>query len=352
MNQEIQPDIGWSIIFKITIAVISIYILYLLKDIIVLLIFGLIIGVLFNFVIDALEKKRIPRMLATTVVYLGVFSIFSFFIYKTAPIFFSQIEQFVKSIPTYFEKVSAIFERFGLEAFRSRADFITTIQANLTKASENIFSALFSIFGGAFSTLFIIFLAFFVSLERNLIERTIAIFSPSQYQEYFNILWRKSKKKVSGWFISKVIGMVFVGVLTYIVLKIFNVQYAPMLGLFAGITDFIPIIGPAFAGIIISIIIAFNSPLQALFVLIAFFIIQLLENNFLLPIIFKKFTGLSPVLILVSLAVGAKLWGIWGAILVVPLAGILYEIFKDYLAKTRSGTSIDETITNETPSNL
>ncbi|MBZ9572592.1 AI-2E family transporter [Patescibacteria group bacterium] len=335
MNQQSTFNISWSTIFKIVIAVICLYILYLVKDLIVWFIFALVIGILFNYLIDFLEKKRIPRLAATILLYFGVFVALGFFTYKTAPIFLSEIEEFTQNLPQYLQKISPIFEKFGVQAFKSTEALTQTLQINLEKAGENIFSALFSIFGGAFSTLFIIFLAFFISLEKNLVERVLTAFSPSKYKEYLHGLWERSKQKVSGWFISRVIGALFVGSLTYLILRILNVEYALILSLMAGILDFIPIIGPLVAGLIIAFIVALTSLFQAGFVLVAFFIIQLLENNLLFPLLFKKFTGLPPVLVLVAFAIGAKLWGVLGAILAIPLAGVIFELLKDYLAKRK-----------------
>jgi predicted PurR-regulated permease PerM len=68
---------------------------------------------------------------------------------------------------------------------------------------------------------------------------------------------------------------------------------------------------------------------------VAFTLIQQIENSILTPILTKKFVGLSPALVLLSLAIGGKLWGLLGAILAVPLAGILFEFLKDFLNKKR-----------------
>ena len=79
--------------------------------------------------------------------------------------------------------------------------------------------------------------------------------------------------------------------------------------------------------------------------MVAFGIIQLLENNLLFPILFNKLAGLPPVLVLTAFAIGAKLWGVLGAILAIPLAGVIFEILKDYLEKRKrdfSGSLVDE----------
>lgn len=335
MNQQPTFNISWSTIFKIIAAVIALYILYLIKDLIVWFIFALVIGILFNYLIDFLEKKRVPRLAAAILLYFGVFAAIGFFIYKTAPVFLFEIKEFTQNLPQYLERISPFFEKFGVQAFQNTEALTEVLQVNLEKAGENIFSAVFSIFGGVFSTLLIIFLAFFISLEKNLIERILIALSPSRYKEYLNGLWKRSKQKVSGWFISRVIGALFVGTSTYLILRVLNVEYALILSLMAGILDFIPIVGPLIAGLIIAFIVALTSLFQAGFVLIAFFIIQLLENNLLFPLLFKKFTGLPPVLVLVAFAIGATLWGVLGAILAIPLAGVIFELLKDYLTKRK-----------------
>ena len=78
--QQQNLNITWESILKICLVVIGLYLLYLIKDIIVWFVFALIIGILFNFVIDFLEKKRIPRIVAGVLLYFGVFAAFSFFL--------------------------------------------------------------------------------------------------------------------------------------------------------------------------------------------------------------------------------------------------------------------------------
>jgi len=335
MNHESTFNISWETIFKILIAVIGIYTLYLVRDILLWFVFALVIAILFNTLIDFLERKRIPRLISCLVLYFGIFVLLGFFVYKTAPIFLSETKDFSQNLPQYLQKISPFFEKFGIEIFKSTQTLFESLANNFERAGKNILNALSFIFGSIGAVFFVISLAFFISLKRNFGERILEIFSPLKYKNYFSNLWQKSKQKVSGWFISRIIGMVFVGVVTLIILKILNVKYAFILGSMAGILDFIPIVGPIIAGIIITLFAAMNNLGQAIFVLIAFIIIQQIENTFLLPVISAKFIGLSPILILIALSIGSKLGGILGAILFIPIVGIVFEVLKDYLIKIR-----------------
>ena len=132
----------------------------------------------------------------------------------------------------------------------------------------------------------------------------------------------------------------FVGGTTYIVLLLFNVPYPFSLSLLSGLLNFIPVIGPLLTGVLVFLLIALDDPLKAFFVLAAVTLIQQVENNILTPILSKKLVGLSPTLVLIALAVGGQFWGIMGAILAIPLAGILFEFLKDFLKKRKEEQTV------------
>ena len=92
--------------------------------------------------------------------------------------------------------------------------------------------------------------------------------------------------------------------------------------------------------VLIGIVVALDSPLQAVFVILAFILIHQIEGNILTPLLTKRFIGLPPSLVLISLAIGGELWGIMGAILAVPLAGILYEFLRDFLKRRKEEKTV------------
>jgi len=209
------------------------------------------------------------------------------------------------------------------------------INKSVETMAASFLGAVAAIFGGIFSTLYVVTIAIFISLEEKGVEKSLSLLFPKKYEVYALNLWERCQKRVSGWFLSRILASIFVGVVSYIAFLILNVKYPLTLGLLAGILNFIPIIGPLITGIFIFIIISLSSALKAIFAVIAFTLIQQIENNILTPLLTKRFVELSPVLVLISLVVGGKLLGILGAILAIPLAGILSEFIKDFLAKRR-----------------
>jgi len=343
MNQDKVLDISWWTILKIGIGIIGFYILYLIRDILIWFIFALIISILFNPAIDFLQKKKIPRVLATILIYFLIFGILGFSIYLIAPAFTSEIQQFTQLFSQYFEKLTPTLKQLGIGAFKNLESFALTFQEWLKSASANIFSAIAAIFGGIFAALSVLAISLFISLEEKGIEKAILFFTPKKYEAQVLTLFEKSQEKVAGWFEARILCCLFVGLMTFTALKLFNINYASSLSLFAGVIDIIPILGPIFAGLIITILAALDSPLKALFILIVFILIQQIEGSLLSPILTKKFIGLPPVLVLVAVLIGGKLWGILGAILAIPLFGILFEFLRDFLKKRKESIPSPET---------
>lgn len=335
MNGEKILDISWGTIFKIAITFLVFYLLYLIRDILILIIFSLIMSILFNPAIDFLEKRKIPRGLATMLIYLILFGILGLLIYLIAPSFVYEIQQFTQFFPQYFEKVAPPLKELGFEAFEDFESFTKALEGWLIKASSNIFNAISAIFGGIFSTITIFAIAFFLSLEEKGLERIISLIFPKRYEAYILHLWGRCQSKVSGWFGSRILSGFLVGIMVFVACKILTIKYAISFGLLSGILDLIPVIGPIIAGAIIVIFTVLDSWAKTLFILIIFIIIQQIEGNILTPILTKKFLGMSPVLVLIALMIGGTLWGIMGAILAIPLFGILFEFLKDFLQRRR-----------------
>ena len=328
-------DISWGTILKISLAFLIFYIIYLVKDILVWFIFALIISVLFNPAVTFLQRIKVPRILAVIFIYVAIFGMLGLFVYWMAPVFFSEIQQFSQLFPQYFEKIAPPLRDLGVEAFENMESFSQALGSILQKASYDILSALAVFFGGVGSTIFVLSIALFLSLEGKWVERVIGLLSPRKYEAYVLALWERSQTKVAGWFGSRILLALFVGVAVFIMLHLFNVEYALSLALLAGVLDFIPVLGPVFAGAVAFIFIALDSWVKAIFVLIGFVLIQQIEGNILSPILTRKFVGLPPVLVLLSLAIGAKLLGILGAVLAIPLAGIIFEFLRDFLRKKK-----------------
>lgn len=341
--EKVSFEFSWETILKMGVLAASLYAIYRVREILLLIVFALIISLLFNPLIDYLQKRKAPRTLAVIFVYFSIFSTFALLIYLFTPLLIIEIHNFSQSFSQYFEKISPPLRGLGIEGFQNLENFVDLLERTLAPVAQNIFSALFSIFGGILTTVFVIFLAFFLSLEERAFEKSLFLLFPAGSEDRALDLWRRCQKKVSGWFLSRVLSSLFVGGLVYLSLLILQSDYAFSFGLLAAISNFVPIVGPFFTGLLIFILLSLTSPVKAVLAIVIFTLIQQIENNILLPILSKKFIDMSPALVLISLAVGGSLGGMWGAILGVPLFAISLEFARDFLKeKKEEAEAVDE----------
>lgn len=340
-NTEKILDVSWRTILKISIAIVIFYVLFSIRQILIWFVFALTLSVLFNPAINFLEKRRIPRSLAVILIYVGVFGLLGILIYLMIPIFASEVQRFLEFFPSYFERISPPLRSLGIEAFQNIETFLKTVEVSLAGMAKNIFSALFVLFGGVFTTLFVIVTAIFLSLEGNSVERALVLLFPKRYESQVLSIWKSGRRKVAGWFGGRILACLFVGVASYIAFIVFTVKYPFTLALFAGVLNFVPYVGPLLTGILLFLIL-FDpvKPWIVLFVILAFVLIQQIENSILSPLLMKKFVGLPPALVLLSLVIGGDLWGVLGAILAVPLFGIVFEFLKGFLEKRRDRQTV------------
>lgn len=329
-------DISWETILKIALTGSIFYILYLVRDVVIWFFFALIISVLLEPVINFLKWFRVPKILAVIFTYLLIFGMLGLIIYLTAPLFITEIRQFSQLIPQYFEKISPIFKELKIEALQNLEGLTQTITGGLEQISISILNALTTFFGGVASAFFILSLAFFLSLEEKGVERVLTLLSPKRYEEYVLALFERCQTKVSGWFGARILACLFVSVASFVVFYLFKVKYTFILAFLAGILNFVPFLGPLITGILLILLVGIaDSWFKALIVLVAFILVNEIENNIISPVLTKKFVGLPPVLVLLSLVVGSIIFGFLGAIFAVPVFGILYEFIREFLEKRK-----------------
>ena len=333
-------DISWNTIFRVFLVVILFYLVFSIRDIIIWIIFALIISVLFNPVIEFMVRRRIPRVLSVVFIYLVFFGIFSLIIYSIAPIFINETKNLIVALPQYFEAFAPFFEIFGMSTFENIEEMFSLAYNSIEKMTNSILSVLIVIFGGFFSSFFVIITAFFFSLEKEVVEKGLTILFPKKYESQILTIWKRAEKKVAGWFGARIIASIFVGIASYITFLLFKIEYPLSLGLLSGVLNFIPYIGPAITGVLLFLLIFPVNFLKAVFVSISFIIIQQIEGSILTPILMKKIIGMPPSIVLISLVIGGKLWGLLGAILVIPLMAILFEFLKEFLEKKRERDSV------------
>lgn len=348
MNEQKVLDVSWETIFKFFIVIVSAYFVFILRDILIWIFFAIIISTLFAPMIDFWQKKRVPRVISALFIYLIIFGLLGFLIYLIAPLLVREVQDFSRALPQYLERISPFLRQIG--AFGDIENFMIFLGERLEQIVVHLFRTVAAIFGGVSATLFILAVSFFFSLEEKPIQRVIKIIFPKKYEEQVLSLWTKSQKSIINWFWARILTCLFVGIATLLVLLLFDVRYSFAMALMVGISNFIVFLGPIIAGIIMFLFIILESLPKAIFVLIAFVLIQQIESFLIQPILMKKAVGISPAMVLIALVIGGTLWGILGAILAIPLFGLLSNFLKEFLEMKKERKIVP--VQNEIPQEL
>ena len=322
-------DISWKTILKILFSLFLCYILYLTKDVLVLVLFSFIVSILFEPLIGFLEKKKIPRSVSIFLTYLMFFLLLGFFFYWILPIFITEVQQFIKSFPQYFEEISVPLKSIGIKAFESFDTFNLSLQEWLTSVSSNFVDFIVSFFSNIFSIVTVFFLSIFFSIEKEDLKRLVGLLIPEEKRENFFDLWQRCQLRTIAWFGTRILGCFFVGLASYFALIFLDMKHDLALAVLASLANFIPFVGSIFVGFVLALLALLDSWTKSLLVVLIFTLIQQIENNIIMPLSSKKFIGLPASLTLITLLIGGQLWGIVGAILAIPLVGIIYEFLRD-----------------------
>ena len=170
-------------------------------------------------------------------------------------------------------------------------------------------------------------------VERPRIQRYVLAFLPAEQRAGARSAWNDVELRLGLWVRGQLTLMATMGVMTGIAYTLLGVPGALLLALIAAITEAIPIVGPLLGAIPAVLVAATVSPELALIVAGIYVVLQFVEGNVLVPIVMRNAVGISPLLILVSLLIGAAAGGFVGAFLAVPVAASLEIVLQRLQAR-------------------
>jgi predicted PurR-regulated permease PerM len=299
--------------------------------------------VLASFIRIAAEKLKktigLSRVLSVVLMYLLTFAVLGAIFYFFIPILIVETSHLLPLISKYLPAGLPWFDMTGFA--NADVSSITNIKSFLSVVSSGLGSTLAGFFGGLINVALVAIISFYLSVSTDGIESFLRIVAPVSREEYIIDLWNRSQKKIALWAQGQLLLGVVVGVLTFIGLVFLNVPHALLLGLVAALFELIPF-GIFLAAIpAISLGFASGGITLALMVVALYIIIQQLESYLIAPLVVHKVTGVSPLVVILSVLIGVTLAGFWGLILAVPVAVTILEYISD-LEKERLRTKSNE----------
>ncbi|MDO5707733.1 MAG: AI-2E family transporter [Andreesenia angusta] len=320
-------------------------------DIIFIIFISMILSYIINPIVNKIQKKKIKRPLAILIVYLGIFAFLAIIIMTIGPKIVDEITEFIQNLPKNIADLYAFTKRFyenNLEDINKMSKalniespeqiFSNTLEAAKTYATNwsiGFANGVVSFFGKAFNMVLIPIVTFYMLKDKDKIKDGILRTIPWKKRDEV-VKVSKDIDDVIGAFIrGQLIVCLFIGVATAIALTIIGIDFSILIGIFAGIFNIVPYLGPII-GLIPAVIIALmDDPIKVISVVISITVIQQIESNFISPKIVGDSVGLHPIVVMVSVLLGGSYFGIFGMLLAVPTIATLRILFNFFGKKIK-----------------
>jgi predicted PurR-regulated permease PerM len=269
-------------------------------------------------------------------IYLLITVLLVGFFYLVAPFFADQLTQFSQGLPQYYldfrnwllDSSNQLLHNIGLRIPPQMVTLINKSTDNgqvLSQVAQTFFYANL-VLKGLFEILAVFLLAYYWTQEGSLIIRTFLRSIPERRRASVREFIHLAEERMGGYIRGQALLCLIVGSAALVAYLIIGLPFAPVLGVIAGITEMIPVIGPGL-GAIPAILIALSvDPTKIIWVLVATVLIQGLENTLLVPNIMRSSLGVNPIIIMLSLVAFGSVFGFLGAIVALPAAAIFQLI--------------------------
>ena len=312
-------DISYRTIIFIAGFVILLWIIYLIKDILLLLFVSFILMSTLSSMANRLVRWRIPKPLAIfLVLFSAIGAVVAVLVYGFIPL----VTQ-TSTLAQRLVDASSYLFKFNLVDPSIIRNQIASLSSNAIQFTLNIFESFIRLVS-------IIVITFYLLMDREKIESRVASLF-GENQEKIQKLIEAIEYKLGAWLRGQALISLVVAIAVYIGLILLKVEFALPLAIIAGIFEIVPIIGPIISAIPAILIALTVSPLMAVFVIVLYIIIQQLEGHIIVPQLMKRAVGLNPLLVIIAITIGGRLLGIVGALLAVPIAVVIQIILPEVI---------------------
>lgn len=357
---KLIPLIFISIIFYKLISNIEILTLLLTKLLSFLsyFVWGWFIAFLLNPALVLVENKfKTKRVFSIIIVYVFFLGIIALTIELITPViikniseliskipdFVGQTEKYIKGLPIEYES----FDKLGIDKYIEqnlnniiqKMNSLVTSSLNIAFLKlKNFTSSMFKLFSGILISIYML-----LDKENIIKESKRILFSIFNKEHSENILevGKKTHEIFSQYVIGKFIDSILVFLIFVIILGLFKIPYYPLISLMMGITNMIPYFGNLIGAVPSLIIVILVNPVKFVLLIILIIIICEFENWVIGPKILGNKVGLSPLLILMAMAIGGGICGIWGMFLSVPIMAVIKTLIREYTDKKLTAKNID-----------
>ena len=308
-----------------------ILIILVIENILLSFVFASVTYYLLAPIVNAIERAGISRKLGVSGLFLCIFLVCLMGIYVMLPVLTGQISAFREELPILIDgitKLASVTEQ-KLNAISYNLyhiDATNSVEAALSAFSRRVFEDLPALISSSMAVLVLApFFAFFMLLDGQTITKQIMSLVPNNFFEFALNLQHQINAQLGDFIRARLFEAGLVGAAVWLGLTIIGFPYAVLLGVFGGLTNLIPYIGPII-GAVPAILIALVNQVSGIEILIlvgVYGAAQLIDNFLIIPLMVAKIVNLHPVTVVIVIIVGAQFAGILGMIISIPVACIL-----------------------------
>lgn len=325
--------VGIGLIFALLVAS---YLVYQIAVVVLVLLLTMLFAVIISAPVDYLERRGVSRGSGTLAVFGCLLLVLGIVGIALAPTIADQAIQLWQTFPELLENAQDLAGRlssalglgttFGLGSL----DVIDSARNFLSGGALTTVANVGAGVASVLSYVVVIVIATIYSVARPwpLINGFVALFPAGRRQEVRGILV-EMYVTIQRWFVGQLGSMLIIGVLSTVALYVIGVPFALLLGIFSGLISFIPFVGPLISVIPPLLLALIGTPIDALWVILAYAIIQTIESYLIQPLIMSRAVSLHPAVVMFALLIMGTLFGFVGVLLAVPLVAALHVLLRE-----------------------
>jgi predicted PurR-regulated permease PerM len=341
-----RPSITPLSLFLVLVAA---YVLLKIQLVLVLVVLAVLFATIIERPVMALHRRRVPRPLSILAVYVMIIGGLTLAGILAAPTIQDEARRFRDEAPEQITELrnewrfsdNNLLRGAGVNALNR---LLAEIDSPSSPSEEVTVGIITGVGGGIVGLLTVFVMAFYYLTEKALLRQIILNQIKPSSRERIDRVWDLVEAQVGRWLRGQLTLCLIIGSLSFIGYGLMDVRFWPLLGLWAGITEIIPIVGPWLGGIPAVAIAATMSWDKAIMVTIFVVLLQFLENSILVPRVMKGAVGLSPLTVFVAILAGTQYLGIIGALLAIPIAAGIQVILAEYFKGRRELHKTTETV--------
>lgn len=299
---------------------------------------GLVLAYLLEGLVGLLERWQIPRLTAVFIVFALFSACLAFLVLGLMPLLSRQLSQLVQELPNMVVKGQELLMELPQKypAFISEEqvnDVIASLKNELGSLGQSLLSWSLASVVGIITLAIYLFLVpllvfFFLKDKYRLID-WFKSFLPHDYTLSKQV-WHEVDLQMGNYVRGKFWEIIIVWSASYITFSLMGLQFAMLLGLMVGLSVIIPYIGAAVVTIPVALVAFFQWGWGSEFIwlVVAYAVIQALDGNVLVPLLFSEVVDLHPIAIIVAVLVFGGIWGFWGVFFAIPLATVVQAVIK------------------------